>query len=169
MVKGRNAMSLLSLMPGVVDSQGLGNPERIDRNFDITVQGNRRNTNSVAVDGMVVNPMGNNFNSVVVLSQDAIAEVKVLLTNYQAEYGRSSGAAVNFSTKSGGKEFHGLASYFKRHEQFNANDYFNNRLGRPKPRYRYNTWNYNVGGPVYLPKKVFGPLGEFNKNKDKLF
>lgn len=169
MVKGRNAMSLLSLMPGVVDNQGIGNQERIDRNFDIYVQGNRRNANSVTVDGMVVNPMGNNFNSVVVLSQDAIAEVNVLLSNYTAEYGRSSGAAVNFVTKSGTKDFHGLGSYFKRHEQFNANDFFNNRLGRAKPRYRYNTWNYNVGGPIWLPEKVFGPLGGFNESKDKLF
>jgi len=169
MVKGRNAMSLLSLMPGVVDNQGLGNQERIDRNFDIYVQGNRRSANSVTIDGMVVNPMGNNFNSVIVLSQDAIAEVKALLTNYTAEYGRSSGAAVNFVTKSGTKDFHGLGSYFKRHEQFNANDFFNNRLGRVKPRYRYNTWNYNVGGPVFLPKKYFGPLGGFNESKEKLF
>jgi hypothetical protein len=161
MTKGRNPMSLLSLMPGVVDAQGIGNQERIDRNFDISVQGNRRNANTVTVDGMPVNPMGNNFNSVVMLSQDAVAEVKVLLTNYPAEYGRSSGATVNFITKSGTREWHGLASYYKRHEQFNANDFFNNRFGRPKPRYRYNTWNYNIGGPV--------PLGSLNRNKDKLF
>lgn len=161
LVKSRNPMSLLSLMPGVVDRGGIGNTERVDRNFDISVQGNRRNANTVTVDGMPTNPMGNNFNGVVMLGQDSVAEVKVLLSNYPAEYGRSSGATVNFVTKSGTKEFHGLASYFKRHEQFNANDFFNNRFGRPKPRYRYNTWNYNIGGPV--------ALGNFNKNKDKLF
>ena len=161
MTKGRNAMSLLALMPGVVDAQGIGNTEKIDRNFDISVQGNRRNANTITVDGMPVNPMGNNFNSVVVLSQDAIAEVKVLLTNYPAEYGRSSGATVNFITKSGTRDFHGLGSYYKRHEQFNANDFFNNRLGRAKPRYRYNTWNYNIGGPIPIPK--------VNRNRDKLF
>ena len=159
MIKGRNAMSLLALMPGVVDAQdGI---ERIDRNFNLSVQGNRRNTNTVTVDGMPVNPMGNNFNTVVMLSQDAVAEVKVLLTNYPAEYGRSSGATVNFITKSGTREFHGLGSYFKRHEQFNANNFFNNRLNVPKPRYRYNTWNYNIGGPIPLPK--------VNRNRDKLF
>lgn len=161
MTKSRNPMSLLALLPGVVDRQGIGSQERVDRNFDISVQGNRRNANTVTVDGMPVNPMGNNFNGVVVVGQDAIAEVKVLLSNYPAEYGRSSGATVNFVTKSGTKEFHGLASYFKRHEQFNANDFFNNRFGRPKPRYRYNTWNYNIGGPVVLPG--------VNKNRDKLF
>ena len=161
MTKGRNAMTLLSLLPGVVDGQGVGSTERIDRNFDLSVQGNRRNANTVTVDGMPVNPMGNNFNGVVMLSQDAIAEVKVLLSNYPAEYGRSAGATVNFVTKSGTKEFHGLGSYFKRHEQFNANDFFNNRLSTAKPRYRYNTWNYNIGGPVVLPK--------FNRNRDKMF
>jgi hypothetical protein len=160
MIKGRNAMSLLQLLPGVVDLQN--REEKIDRNFDIYVQGNRRENNSVTVDGMVVNGIGNNFNTIVMLGQDAIAEMRVLLTNYQAEYGRSSGATVNLITKSGTKEFHGLASYFKRHEQFNANNFFNNRLGVPKPRYRYNTWNYNVGGPIYIP-------GKFNRNREKLF
>ncbi|MCS7023500.1 MAG: carboxypeptidase regulatory-like domain-containing protein [Bryobacteraceae bacterium] len=158
LTKGRNPMSLIALLPGVVDR---ASPERIDRNFNISVQGNRRNANIVTVDGMPTNPIGNNFNSTIMLSQDAIEEVKVLLTNYPAEYGRSTGATINFITKSGTKEFHGLVSYFKRHEQFNANDFFNNRFERPRPRYRYNTWNYNIGGPVVFPK--------FNRNRDKLF
>ena len=93
---------------------------------------------------------------------DAVAEVKILLGNYSAEYGRLSGANVQLVTKSGTKDFHGLFSYFKRHEEFNANNFFNNRLGVAKPRYRFNTWNYNIGGPIYIP-------GKFNKNHDKLF
>jgi hypothetical protein len=160
MLKGRNAMSLLQLLPGVVDLQQ--REEKIDRNFDIFVQGNRRENNSVTIDGMVVNGIGNNFNTVVMLGQDAIAEMRVLLTNYQAEYGRSSGATVNIVSKSGARDFHGLGSYFKRHEQFNAKNFFNNLLGQPKARYRYNTWNYNVGGPVYIP-------GKFNRDRNKLF
>jgi hypothetical protein len=111
---------------------------------------------------MSLNAIGNNFNSLIGFSQEAIAEVKVLLGNYQAEYGRMSGANVTLVTKSGSRDFHGLGSYFKRHEQFNANEFFNNRLGQPKPRYRFNTWSYNVGGPVYIP-------GKFNRNRDKLF
>jgi len=159
MIKGRNAMSLLQLLPGVVDMQN--REEKIDRNFDVYVQGSRRADNSVTIDGMIVNGYGNNFNTITMLGQDAIAEVRVLLTNYQAEYGRASGATVNLISKSGTKEFHGLGSFFRRHEQFNANNFFNNRLGQPKPRYRYKTWTYNVGGPI--------SLGSFNRNKDKLF
>lgn len=162
MTKSRNVMSLLSLMPGIYDAGSIGNQDFMDRNFELYVQGNRRSTSSVALDGMTTNPMGNNFNNVVTVSQDSIAEVKVLLSNYAAEYGRSSGASINVITKSGTKSFHGLGSYFKRHEQFNAGNFFSNQLGLAKPRYRYNTWSYNVGGPVILPAGL-------NKNRDKLF
>ncbi len=159
LIRGRNVTSLLQLLPGVVD---LADSESPDRNFNIYVQGNRRNTNGFMLDGMALNAIGNNFNVLVGVSQDAVAEVKILLTNYQAEYGRMSGANIQIITKSGTREFHGLGSYFKRHEQFNANNFFNNRLGVGKPRYRFNTWNYNVGGPVYIPDR-------FNRNRDKLF
>ncbi len=159
LIKGRNVTSLLSMLPGVVD---LADSDSPDRNFNIYVQGNRRNTNAFVLDGMSLNAIGNNFNVLVGVSQDAVAEVKILLSNYQAEYGRMSGANVQIVTKSGTRDFHGLGSYFKRHEQFNANNFFNNRLGAANPRYRFNTWNYNVGGPVYIP-------GKFNRNRDKLF
>jgi hypothetical protein len=158
-IRGRNVTSLVSLLPGVVD---LDEPENLAVNWNLNVQGNRRNTNNVSIDGATVNAIGNNFNAVVAVSMDAVAEVKVLLSNYQAEYGRLSGANVSIVTKSGTREFHGLASYFKRNEALNANDFFNNRLGRPRPRYRFDTWNYQLGGPVYIP-------GVFNTKKEKLF
>ena len=159
LIRGRNITSLLQLMPGVVDVQ---ENESLIHNWNINAQGNRRNNNNMALDGMSINEIGNNFNSLVLVSMDSIAEVKILLTNYPAEFGRFSGANIQMVTKSGTRQFHGLASYFKRHEQFNAGGYFNNRLGQPKGRYRFNTWNYNVGGPLYVP-------GKFNRNKDKLF
>jgi len=161
LTKSRNVMSLLALLPGVVDT-GEGAVDSLARGRNIYVQGNRNNTNSMSVDGMVLNSWGLGNATDIALSQDSIAEVKVLLGNYQAEYGRRSGANITLVSKSGSQEFHGLFSYFKRHEQFNANDFFRNRTNQPKPRYRYNTWTYNIGGPIYIPKR-------FNKNKDKLF
>ena len=91
-----------------------------------------------------------------------VSEVKVLLSNYQAEYGRMAGANVSIVTKSGTRDYHGLVSYYKRHEQFNANSFFNNLNGVSKPRYRYNAWTYNFGGPIYVP-------GKWNRDKNKLF
>lgn len=157
--RGRNVMSLLQLLPGVVDLQVT---ETISRNWNLRVLGNRANTNNLTLDGFNLTAIGNQTSTMLTVSQDAIAEVKVLLSNYQAEYGRMSGANIQLVSKSGTRDFHGLGSYFKRHEQFNANNFFNNRLGQAKPRYRFNTWNYNVGGPIYIPNR-------FNGNRDKLF
>src|SRR5574340_627767 len=158
-IKGRNVMELLQLLPGVVNNS---NNDVIARGWNLNVNGNRQNTTSVTFDGMALNAIGNNNNSVLMISQDSVAEVKTLLSNYQAEYGRMSGANVQIVSKSGTRNFHGGGSYYKRHEQFNANNFFNNQVGARKPRYRYNTFSYNIGGPVFIP-------GKFNKSKDKIF
>ncbi len=93
---------------------------------------------------------------------DAIDEVSVKSTAFLAENGRTPGAQVNIISKSGTKEFHGSAYYFKRHEQFDANNFFNNRLGIGRPLSRYNTFGGVLGGPIFIP-------GKFNSSRDKLF
>jgi hypothetical protein len=158
-IRGRNVLSLMQLLPGVVDNS---DRDAIDRGMGVNVQGGRNNTNNVTLDGMSMVDIGTNNSGTISVGMDAIAEVKVLLSNYQAEYGRMSGANVQLVTKSGTREFHGLGSYFKRHEQFNANNFFNNRLGVEKPRSRLNVYSYNVGGPIYIPKV-------FNRQREKLF
>ena len=65
-------------------------------------------------------------------------------------------------SKTGTKDFHGSVYGYKRHEQFNANDFFNNRNNLPKPLYRFTTVGGGVGGPIYIP-------GRFNPDKNKLF
>lgn len=155
-IKGRNITSLVQLLPGVVL---LADSDLLSRTFSFSVQGNNNQFNQVSLDGV---PISQQDVQTPTVSQDAIAEVKVLLTNYQSEYGRLSGANVQLVSKSGTRELHGSAAYYKRHEQWNANNFFNNRLGRGVPVYRYNTWNYTVGGPVFIP-------GKFNRNRDKLF
>ena len=160
LILGRNVKSLAALLPGVVESV---EEEGLTRNYNLNVQGNRTNTNSVSLDGVVLNAIGNNNNGVVTVSQDSVAEVKVQLSNYQAEYGRMSGANITIITKSGTRQWHGGGSHFKRHEQFNSNNFFSNRQSLNRPRYRYNVWNYNIGGPVVIPGT------SFNQSRDKLF
>jgi hypothetical protein len=159
-IKNRTVMSMLQLLPGVVDTNP--NNEAPTQNWFLFVQGNRQASNNVSEDGFTINAIGNNFNSVVGVGMDAIQEVKVLMSNLQAEYGRVSGANVQLITKSGARDFHGLGSYFTRNEAFNANGFFANRAGLPRSLYRYNTVSGNVGGPVFIP-------GRFNRNRDKLF
>ena len=162
LTKSRNVMSLAQLVPGVVDTDA-GSADTLTRSWNIYVQGNRGTENSLTVDGMTLNSWGNANATDLAVSQDSIAEVKVLVGNYQAEYGRRSGGAnISLVSKAGSQNFHGMVSYYKRHEEFNANDFFRNRNSQGKARYRYNTWTYNIGGPIYIPNK-------FNRNKDKLF
>ncbi len=165
-VRGRSLTSLLQLLPGVVDSdEGTAeSPAAVDgtSRTNLNVLGNRANANTFILDGITLNVTGGAANLAMPVSMDRIAEVKLLLSNYQAEYGRLAGANIQVVSKSGAQKFHGGGAYFKRHEQFNANNFFNNMLNQPKPRYRFNTWTYNIGGPIYIP-------GVLNKNRDKLF
>lgn len=158
-IRGRNVTSVVQLLPGVVDNS---TQDSLSSSWSFNALGSRTNMSNVTLDGATLNAIGNNANGVVTVSMDAIAEVKVLLSNYEAAYGRKAGANVYLVSKSGTKDFHGGGSYFKRHEQFNANSFFNNQAGLAKPRYRYNTWNYNFGGPIFVP-------GHFNRDRDKLF
>lgn len=93
---------------------------------------------------------------------DNIQDIHVLQSNYEAQYGRVQGAVINVTTKSGTSHFHGEAYYYLRNEALNANDFFNNRNGKPKPRYRYNTFGGTLGGPLWGP-------GPFKPLKNKLF
>ena len=79
--------------------------------------------------------------------------MNVQANSYTAEYGFKGGAQVNLITKHGGNEYHGTAAWYKRHEQFNANNFFNNRNGVVKPRYRYSDIAGTFGGrvPVKIP------------------
>jgi len=157
---GRNVITLVTLLPGIVGDINQG--DTISRNGGgFSAQGSRTNTNNVSVDGVISTDIDNGGSLKLQTSADAVGEVSVFISNYQAEYGSGSGAVVNIATKSGTREFHGVGSYFKKHEQFDANNFFSNRVGRPKPRTRTNTWTYSVGGPILL--------GKLNRDRNKLF
>ena len=102
------------------------------------------------------------------VNPDAVQEVKILTSNYQAEYGRAGGGFVQITTRSGTNEFHGTGRYFRRHDSLNANSYFNNADNRPRHIYRYNFYGYDISGPVFLPR--FGQGGPvFWDGRKKLF
>jgi hypothetical protein len=178
-LNGRNYQDFLKTLPGVLTGTVTGSQisSSTGRLGDYSVNGTRTNQKELTVDGSSNIDTGNNFDTHASLNPDAIAEMKVLTSNFQAEYGRAGGAFIAVVSKSGTSEFHGGARYFHRHEGMNANNYFRNAQGRnaqgvevqPRNLYRYNNVGYDIGGPISLPEKIFGPIGGFNKNKDKLF
>ncbi|MBS1812144.1 MAG: TonB-dependent receptor [Acidobacteria bacterium] len=161
-LKGRDYMGLVKLLPGVVDTSNREAPGWNNLG-GISINGSRPGTINLTLDGVSSLDTGSQLGPYLAPGLDAIGEVKVLLTNYQAEYGRSSGGTINVVIKNGTRDFHGGGFYFKRHEQFNANEFFNNLRNIPKQRYRFNYWGGTIGGPVIIPGT------NFNKNRDKLF
>ena len=159
-LKGRDYLGLVRLLPGVVDTANREAPGW-NNLVGISINGNRSGTINLTLDGVSSLDTGSLTGPYLAPGLDAIGEVKVLLTNYQAEYGRSSGGTLNAVIKSGSKRFHGGAFYFKRHEAFNANEYFNNRDGLKKPQYRFDYPGYNIGGPLLIPG--------MNRSREKLF
>jgi hypothetical protein len=160
--RGREVVSMLRTIPGVQyqadqdstgGSYGTGTPN---------IAGTFSGTNILAVDGVVSNDQGtpNVFSSVTTL--DAIGEVKVLVNSYQAEYAGNGGPIVQVVTRGGTQEYHGSAYEYIRNDALNASDFFNNRNGARRPRYRYNTFGGSLGGPVYIP-------GHWNQSKTKMF
>ena len=160
-IRGRDPISFLSIMPGVqkgVDSDFLGGS--YGSNVP-SFQGLSTSTNTLMADGVNGGDGGGGRVFSASVNLDAIGEVKVLANNYNAEYGRSGGAMINMITKSGGLQYHGSGWLNKRHEQFNANNYFLNAAGIQKSIYRFQTFGGDVGGPL--------PIPVINPHRDKLF
>jgi hypothetical protein len=159
LVQGRNVTDLVGLVPGVyMDATS----NSLSGSVNFYVQGGRNTSNNISIDGVMATDLGSGTSTKAVVSMGAVGEVKVLVSNYQAEYGRMSGSNIEIVTKSGTRDFHGTGEYFMRRESLNANDFFNNRNGLPRPLSRFNTITYNVGGPIYIPH-------HFNQGRQKLF
>ena len=78
-------------------------------------------------DGVTNKDTGSNSGNYAAPALDSIAEVRVQTSNFQAEYGRSSGATVTVITRSGSKDFHGSAAYYKRDDTWNGNEFSRRR------------------------------------------
>jgi hypothetical protein len=148
-LNGRNTLDLLKTLPGVTatnpDSGASGN---------YSIGGQRTDSITFLLDG------GNNTdllsnNVVANPNPDAVAEFRVLESNYNAEYGRNAGGIVSVVTKSGSNQFHGTAFDYIRNNDFNANSFFNNEQGLPVPILKRNQFGGTVGGPIRKNKLFF--------------
>ena len=102
---------------------------------------------------------------------ETVQEVKVLSNNYAAEYGGSAGGVIIATTKSGGNQFHGSLFEYLRNDALDAANFFAPVVNGEKQKapLRYNVFGGTLGGPVWLPKKAFGPAGYDGHNKTFFF
>ena len=124
-LNGRNFTQLVTLVPGVSNQTGQDEGTvGINGNVGFSINGGRTEYNNWELDGGDNMDNGSNSTLNVYPSLEAIAEFKVLTSNYGAQYGRNGSGTVEVETKSGTNGFHGNAYEFVRNDVFNATNYF---------------------------------------------
>ena len=155
----RNFVQVIALSPGVnsevtnAGTLGRGDSQQSLSAAGSSVQDNNFEMNGVAVDD--VQGSGTFSGGNPIPNPDAIQEFNVQTAAYDASYGRNSGANVNVTTKGGTNELHGGIFEFFRNTALNANDFFLNALGDPRPVLQQNQFGFTLGGPVVKDKLTF--------------
>jgi Carboxypeptidase regulatory-like domain len=158
-LNGRNFVTLVQSTVGV--AAGPSNsilsgtrPDERRQTANVIANGQNEVFNNQLIDGMDNNER-EQFTLMMRPSIDMIQEIKVDTNNYPAEVGRAGGAVINLLTKSGTNGFHGGLYEFLRNDKLNANDFFANKSGIPRPEYRQNQFGGSVGGPIRKDKTFF--------------
>jgi len=162
-MKGRDIYNLLSVLPGVQDTN-------LNRDFSswtsatqITINGAPSQNKDVRVDGINIVDEGGCGTAFVNLNMDAVGEIQVISNGYTAENGRNNGGMINVITKSGSNIFKGSAWYNGRRDQFNEIDYFRKVNKQAKPLYDVNISGYGFGGPLVIPGLIDARKATTNK------
>jgi hypothetical protein len=88
-------------------------------------------------------------------SVDSVAEVNIQRNQFDAQFGKSDGGAVNMITKGGSNNFHGSLFEFLRNNKLDANSWANNRAGLLRPVFQRNQFGATLGGPIWKSKRLF--------------
>jgi hypothetical protein len=148
-LNGRDTLDLALLQPGVTESNddngGAGN---------FSIAGGRTDSVTFLLDGGQNNDLLDNSN-LIDPNPDAIAEFRLLTSNYTAEYGRNGGGIISVVTKSGTNQIHGSVFEFFRNRVLDANDFFNIQQGIPRLDLKRNQFGATLGGPIVKDKIFF--------------
>ncbi len=153
---GRAPENLLAFIPGVVHGGAGTQPNTAQ----LSINGSRTLNSEMLLNGVSI-IVASTGTALALPSPDGIDQFRLLATNAPAEYGRTAGAVLSANTNSGTNTYHGNVYFLMRNEDFDANPYFNNLKGLPRPRDRYFQMGGSLGGPIRIPKLYNG--------KDKTF
>src|ERR1043165_2423789 len=152
-VNGRNYLDLMQLVPGVVITR----QANVGSDNATPVLGERSGNNNFLIDGQP-NKDTVNGGAASQFNQETIAEFQVLTAGFRAEFGQASGAVVNVITKSGGNDYHGLASIFFRNNAFDSSNSLD--AGADVPFLQRWDGSVALGGPIVKDKVFFFGSGE---------
>ena len=166
-LNGRDYNQLALLSPGVLP----GTPRLASVNFKgvLNVNGNRTFNNVFLLDGVDNISYSNSFRGenvqLVQPSIEALQEFKIQTNAYSAEFGRSSGAVVNATIKSGTNTVRGSVYEFLRNDSLDANNFFSNALNAPKPKRERNQFGVAAGGPLVRNRTFW--FGDYEGLRDQ--
>ena len=163
-LNGRNFTQLVNLAPGVVSQTGQDDAKvGVYGNVQYSINGGRTVYNNWELDGGDNMDNGSNSTLNVYPNPEAIAEFKVLTSNYGAQYGRNGSGTIEVETKSGTSSFHGSAFEYLRNDFFNARSWAEGAdPTQPKAPYKKHDFGYTIGGPIFIPN-------HYNSSKKKTF
>ena len=156
-LNGRNVINLVTLVPGVVaQGQALTNPtgQNIFSFGNYQIGGGIAGQNATFLDGAPLNVAQGSLIALIP-TQDAMQEFKVQTNSLGPEFGRFAGGVINLTSKSGSNSIHVGGYEFLRNKVLNANTFFNNSSGKPRPAFTQNQYGANVGGPIKHDKTFF--------------
>lgn len=163
-IVGRDATELIRFLPGFAQvSPGLNNQAPNDAVVGVSsattgsYSSNGTGTTGIAtiLDGVSLTDIGSNSGTTQTVNAEMVSEVKVTTSTFSSEYAHGP-TVINATTKAGSTKYHGSAYLFARDASLNANDWYNNFLGQPRPEGRYFFPGGTVGGPLWIPHTRFG-------------
>lgn len=163
-LSSRNFTQILGLSTGVIvdlpTPSALGNGTQNVASTGATPTSNNIQFNGIDANNLVENSavQAQSFEvGTAIPAPDSIAEFRVQTANFDAAYGRGTGANVDLVTKSGTNSFHGSAWEFVRNNIFNANDFFSKLSGQARPDLKQNQYGASLGGPIVRDRTfIFG-------------
>lgn len=146
-VNNRNFLALQQLVPGASRTGADELPVGLTGGKGFAFNGQRDKYSGVMIDGVQNTAVGNQTTLMTYPGLETVAEMKILSSNYSAEYGTAGGANMLVVTRSGTRDFHGAFYEYVRNDKFDARNFF----AAGKPTLRLNNFGYRIGGPVAIP------------------
>jgi hypothetical protein len=155
----RSMFGLVFLAGGVTETTGSGTQDSYPSGTNFVSNGQRNATAEVRLDGALTSAPeqgeGGTTNVYYQPSVEIVQEFKVENNSFSAEYGNNGGTVVNLVLKEGGNKFHGSGWWFGQRSALDANDFFNNADGIPKPDHLRDQYGFSLGGPIRKQKTFF--------------
>lgn len=166
----RSMFGLVFLAGGVTETTGSGTQDSYPSGTNFVSNGQRNATAEVRLDGALTSAPeqgeGGTTNVYYQPSVEIVQEFKVENNSFSAEYGNNGGTVVNMVLKQGSNEFHGSGWWFGQRAALDANDWFNNASGVPRPDHVRDQYGASFGGPIRKQKTFFFTDVEFTREHD---